>query len=72
MPEPKANKTKLLFMLFRIAFVTTGIILATVWASQQQRWRKLTEINLAILACSLGIFVGAQIIEINGTAHGAE
>ena len=49
-------------MLFRIAFVATGIILAIVWTSRQQRWRKLTEINLAILACSLGIFVVAQII----------
>jgi len=62
MPESKAKKTKLLFMLFRIAFVTTGVILAIVWASQQQRWRKLTEINPAIFACSLGIFIVAQII----------
>ena len=62
MPEPKAKKTKLLFMLFRIAFVAAGIIFAVVWASQQQRWRKLTEINPAIFACSLGVFIVAQII----------
>ena len=62
MPKPKAKKTKLLFMLFRIAFVAAGIILVIVWASQQQRWRKLTEINPAIFACSLGIFIIAQII----------
>lgn len=62
MPSVEVKKTKPLFVLFRICFVTTGIILAIVWASRQQRWRKLTEINLAILACSLGIFIVAQII----------
>jgi len=62
MLKAKAKKTKLLFMLFRIAFVATGIILAIIWTSQQQRWRKLTEINPAIFACSLGIFIIAQII----------
>ena len=62
MLKAKAKKTKLLFMLFRIAFVATGVILAIVWAGQQQRWRKLTEINPGIFACSLGIFIIAQII----------
>jgi uncharacterized protein (TIRG00374 family) len=62
MSGAKEKKTKLLFVLFRICFVTTGVILAIIWASQQQRWRKLAEINPAIFACSLGIFVVAQII----------
>ncbi len=62
MAGAKERKTKLLFVLFRICFVIAGITLAVIWASQQQRWRKLTEIKPAIFACSLGIFIIAQII----------
>jgi len=62
MAGTKERKTKLLFILFRICFVITGIILAVIWASHEQRWRKLTEIKPAIFVCSLGIFIIAQII----------
>ena len=46
----------------RIAFVTAGIAGAIVWGSQEQRWRKLTEINILIFMAALGIFVVGQII----------
>jgi len=62
MAGAKERKTNPLFVLFRICFVITGIILAVIWASQEQRWRKLTEIKPAIFVCSLGIFIIAQII----------
>lgn len=62
MPEAKERKANLLFVLFRICFVTAGIVLAVIWASREQRWRKLTEINPVIFTCSLVIFIIAQII----------
>ena len=62
MPETKERKVNLLFVLFRVCFVTAGIVLAIIWASREQRWRKLTEINLVIFVCSLVIFIVAQII----------
>ncbi len=63
MPEAtKERKVNLLFVLFRISFVTVGIVLAIIWAGREQRWRKLTEINPVIFTCSLVIFIIAQII----------
>jgi len=62
MPETKEKKTNYLFILFRISFVTVGVILAIIWASREQRWRKLTEINPLIFSCSLLIFIIAQVI----------
>lgn len=62
MANTKVGKTKPIFVLFRICFVTAGIIFAIVWASQQQRWHKLTEINLVIFAAALGIFILSQIL----------
>ena len=62
MLEAKEKRANLLFVLFRICFVTAGVILAVIWASREQRWRKLTEINPAIFVCSLVIFIIAQII----------
>ncbi|MBN2182023.1 MAG: flippase-like domain-containing protein [Sedimentisphaerales bacterium] len=61
MPETR-KKTNLLFIFFRISFVAVGIVLAIIWASREQRWRKLTEINPLVFACSLLIFIIAQII----------
>lgn len=62
MPDSKAAKARPIFVLFRICFVTAGIIFAIIWASRQQRWRKLTEINLAVFAFSLVIFIISQIL----------
>lgn len=62
MPETKEKKANFLLILFRISFVTAGIVLAIIWASREQRWRKLTEINPLIFSCSLVIFIIAQII----------
>ena len=62
MADVKGKKANLLFVLFRICFVAAGIIIAVIWASQQQRWRKLTEINLAVFAFSLIIFIVSQIL----------
>ena len=63
MPEAtKERKVNLLFVLFRISFVTIGIVLAIIWASREQRWRKLTEINPVIFTCALVIFIIAQVI----------
>ena len=62
MPETKRKKKKFIFLLLRITFVTTGIVLMTIWASRQGRWRKLTEINADVFAVALGIFVFGQIL----------
>jgi uncharacterized protein (TIRG00374 family) len=62
MPKAKAKKSNYIFLFLRIAFVTAGIIGAIVWGSQEQRWRKLTEINALIFIATLGIFVVSQII----------
>ena len=59
MPKPKS---KHIFLFLRIAFVTVGIVGAIVWGSQEQRWRKLTEINALIFIAILGIFIVSQII----------
>ncbi len=58
----KKKKTNILFILFRISFVAVGVILAIIWASREERWRKLTEINPLVFACSLFIFIIAQLI----------
>lgn len=62
MSESKARKSKYIFLFLRIAFVTAGVIGAIIWGSQEQRWRKLTEINILIFVVTLGIFVVGQII----------
>jgi uncharacterized protein (TIRG00374 family) len=62
MPEAKDKKANFILILFRISFVTVGIVLAIIWASREQRWQKLTEINPLIFGCSLVIFIIAQII----------
>lgn len=62
MVEPKPKRSKHIFLFLRIAFVTAGIIGAIVWGSQEQRWRKLTEINILIFTAILGIFVIGQVI----------
>jgi len=62
MPKAKVKKSKYIFLFLRIAFVTAGIAGAIVWGSQEQRWRKLTEINILIFMAALGIFVIGQII----------
>ena len=62
MAKTKGKKSKHVFLFLRIAFVTAGIIGAIVWGSQEQRWRKLTEINALIFIATLGIFVVSQII----------
>lgn len=49
-------------MFFRIGFVAMGVVLAIVWASQEQRWRTLTEIDPVKFVCLLGIFVVGQIL----------
>ena len=56
------KKGNFLFLLFRIGFVVLGIILAIIWASRENRWQKLTEINPLAFLCSLFIFVVAQVI----------
>ena len=61
MSETK-KRANFLFILFRIGFVTAGVVLAIIWASREQRWRKLTEINPLAFIFTLIIFVIAQII----------
>jgi hypothetical protein len=62
MSKAKTRRSKYVFLFLRIAFVTAGIIGAIVWGSQEQRWRKLTEINALIFIATLAIFVVGQII----------
>ena len=61
MTETK-KKGNLLFLLFRISFVAAGIVLAVIWSSREDRWRKLTDINLWVFSFTLLIFVLAQVM----------
>ncbi|MBN2589062.1 MAG: flippase-like domain-containing protein [Sedimentisphaerales bacterium] len=56
------KRTNYLFILFRISFVIVGVVLAIIWASQEQRWRKLTQIGPLAFIFSLIIFIIAQIL----------
>ena len=61
MAETK-KKGNFLFLLFRVGFVVVGVVLAVIWASQEERWRKLTEINPLAFIGALLIFVVCQLI----------
>jgi len=66
MPEPKAKKSKHVFLFLRIAVVVCGIACGAYWVSRGQRWSTLVGIflrmNLWIFAGVLGIFVIGQVI----------
>jgi len=66
MPEPKAKKSKRIFLFLRIAVVVCGIIWGIFWVSREQRWHRLVEIfrqmNIGVFAGALGIFIISQII----------
>ena len=66
MPEPKAKKSKHVFLFLRIAVVVFGIACGAYWVSRGQRWSTLAGIflrmNLWIFAGVLGIFVIGQVI----------
>jgi len=66
MPEPRAKKSKRIFLFLRIAVVVCGIIWGIFWVSREQRWHRLVEIfrqmNIGVFAAALGIFIISQII----------
>lgn len=66
MLNAQANRSKLAFLIGRIAVVVGGIIWAILWVSRGQRWENLAKIflrlNLWVFAATLGIFVAAQLI----------
>ena len=66
MPEPRAKKSKRIFLFLRIGVVVCGVILGVFWVSREQRWPRLVEIfrqmNMGIFAGVLGIFIISQII----------
>lgn len=66
MPEPRAKKSKHIFLFLRVAVVVCGVILGVFWVSSEQRWHRLVEIfrqmNIGVFAAALGIFIISQII----------
>jgi uncharacterized protein (TIRG00374 family) len=44
MPEPKAEKSKYLFLFLRVLVVSVGIVWAGIWLSREQRWSNLVSI----------------------------
>jgi uncharacterized protein (TIRG00374 family) len=66
MPEPRAKKSRRIFLFLRIAVVVCGVIWGVFWVSSEQRWNRLVEIfrqmNMGIFAAVLGIFIISQII----------
>ncbi len=66
MPEPRAKKSKRIFLFLRIAVVVCGVVWGVFWVSGEQRWHRLVEIfrqmNMGIFAGVLGIFIISQII----------
>jgi len=66
MPEPRAKRSKRIFLFLRIAVVVCGVVLGVFWVSREQRWHRLVEIfrqmNMGIFAGVLGIFIISQII----------
>ncbi|MHC4461209.1 MAG: lysylphosphatidylglycerol synthase transmembrane domain-containing protein [Planctomycetota bacterium] len=65
MPEPRAKKSKCIFLFIRVVVVVCGVILGVFWVSREQRWNKLVEIfrqmNIGVFAAALGIFIVSQI-----------
>ncbi|MGD2094231.1 MAG: lysylphosphatidylglycerol synthase transmembrane domain-containing protein, partial [Phycisphaerales bacterium] len=70
MPEPKAEKSKYLFLFLRVLVVSVGIVWAGIWLSRGQRWSNLISIfakmkNLEVLGAfivALGIFLICLVI----------
>jgi uncharacterized protein (TIRG00374 family) len=61
MPEPRAKKSKRIFLFLRIAVVVCGVIWGIFWISEEQRWHRLVEIfrqmNIGVFAAVLSIFI---------------
>lgn len=61
-----ANKSKRIFLFLRVTVVVGGIILAILWASEEQRWAELKAIfrqmNVFVFAAVLGIFLLSQLL----------
>jgi uncharacterized protein (TIRG00374 family) len=62
MTENVSNKKKNILTLFRILFVVAGVIVAVYWSAQDDRWRKLLEINPLTLLLVLIIFAMCQVL----------
>ena len=66
MPEPRAKKSKRIFLFLRIAVVVCGVVWGIFWVSREQRWNRLVEIfhqmNIGVFAAALGIFIISQVI----------
>ena len=65
MPEPRAKKSKRIFLFLRIAVVVCGIIWGVFWVSREVGWDNLAKtflgLNLGVFALALGIFILGQI-----------
>ncbi len=61
-----ANKSNRIFLFLRVAVVVGGIILAIIWASQEQRWAELKAIfgqmSILVFAVALGVFLLSQLL----------
>ena len=66
MPKAKVKKSRYMFLFLRIAFVVCGIGWGIYWLSGGDRWANMKKIflqmNLWVLAATLGIFIFAQMI----------
>ena len=65
MPEPRAKKSKRIFLFIRIAVVVCGIVWGIVWVSREVGWGNLANtfrsINLGVFALVLGVFMISQV-----------
>lgn len=61
-----AKKSNRIFLFLRVAVVVGGVILAIIWASQEQRWAELKAIfgqmSIFVFAAALGIFLLSQLL----------
>jgi len=61
-----SNKSKRIFLFLRVTVVVGGIILAIIWASEEQRWTEFKAIfgqmSILVFAATLGIFLLSQLL----------
>jgi len=66
MPEPRAKKSKRIFLFIRIGVVVCVVIWEIFWVSREVGWgnlaKTLLSINLGVFVVVLGIFIIGQIL----------
>ncbi|MHC4755405.1 MAG: lysylphosphatidylglycerol synthase transmembrane domain-containing protein [Planctomycetota bacterium] len=55
-----SGKKKHILLFFRIAFVFIGVAILVIWASRENRWKTLSQIDPVVFLVALAIFILGQ------------